>query len=198
MVFANPPCNFRPSPNLAPGHENTQRKKQATVATGVSLQLIYLHHYDMWAVFYPLFTELAFILYLAGLKLYFEHHLFGVGRGGRDRPFVSRKGAGLSSSDDYSVIGGDDGSSERASLVGSSVAEAGGGEGVGVADGEGSGEETAADDSEGQELEGAEKGRPANTGDEVSCCCCCDGWCCCCYCWCFWCCFCGCSPFVGV
>ena len=121
----------------------------------------------MWAVFFPLFSELAFILYLAGLKLYFEHHLLGLGRGGGDRPFVNRKTAGLSSGrDDYTVIGG----------AGGGGSDEGTDSGVGAGSGEGGAladeEDTAASDSADQGLEGAEKGRPADTGDEVSLCCC--------------------------
>eukprot|EP00903_Cladosiphon_okamuranus_P007939 g7664.t1 len=123
---------------------------QGTVAVGVSLQLIYLYHYGMWAVFYPLFSELTFIVYLAGLKLYYEHHLLGLGRGG-DRSFV-KKAAGLSSNDDYAVFGGGAGD--------------GIGRGAAVAGGEGSGGDTPTSDPTGQELEGAEKGRLANVGGE--------------------------------
>lgn len=61
---------------------NKQTNGQGTVATGVSLQLVYLYHYGMWAVFIPLFSELVFIVYLASLKSYFE---YGPGAGG-DRP----------------------------------------------------------------------------------------------------------------
>eukprot|EP00752_Nemacystus_decipiens_P005542 g5014.t1 len=135
---------------------------QGTVATGVSLQLIYLYHYGMWAVFYPLFSELVFILYLAGLKLYYEHHLLGLGRG--DRPFVNRKTVGLSTSDDYTVLGvsgGGGGSGGETSLE-SSGAGAGRGAGAAVAGEEGD----AASDSRLQEVEGGEKRRLASSGIE--------------------------------
>lgn len=174
-------------PPIPPGNknenENTQKhhKKQGTVAGGVSLQLLYLHHYGMWAVFYPLFAELVFILYLAGLKLYFEHHLFGLGRGGAYRPFVAKEEtlAEPSSRDDYSVVGGAGGGGggdrrEGTTLDSSPVGAADGGDGgADVAGGEGSGDDAAAVDAAGRELEGARKRHPANTGDEVNYCCCC-------------------------
>ncbi|CAM9979456.1 unnamed protein product [Ectocarpus sp. 12 AP-2014] len=78
---------------------------QGTVMTGVSLQLVYLYHYEMWAVFIPLLSELFFIVYLASLKTYFE---YGPGAGGDRPPPAGSNGEGKL----FLGGDGDDGSEE--------------------------------------------------------------------------------------
>ncbi|CAM9433945.1 unnamed protein product [Ectocarpus sp. 6 AP-2014] len=78
---------------------------QGTIATGVSLQLVYLYHYGMWAVFIPLFSELVFIVYLASLKTYLE---YGPGKGGDRPPLAGSDGEGKL----FLGGDGDDGSAE--------------------------------------------------------------------------------------
>lgn len=65
------------------------------------MQLIYLHHYDMWAVFYPLAVELALIIYLAAIKMHYDQCLFaklwsGLEKGGSGKlgPLLSNSPGG--------------------------------------------------------------------------------------------------------
>lgn len=55
-----------------PRHVTIYRSLQIILALGVSFQLIYLFHNDLWAAFVPLTGELILILYLTGLKVYYH------------------------------------------------------------------------------------------------------------------------------
>lgn len=121
---------------------------QVTVGAGIFLQLIYLGHYEQWSVFVPLSCELVFMLYLLGLKLFFEQNLFGLGRGGRKADVGAPKlGEHLLDGVDDSTGGG--GAGDR-NGPGAEAARQNGGAGVDY-----------------ERLDGAENGRP--TALEVRC-----------------------------
>ncbi len=120
----------------------------------------------MWSVFFPLFSELVFITYLASLKLYYEEDLFGLGRGGGGRRGFDSKTAGLPGNDGYNVVSG--AGAEDAGGRDSGADPAEGGRAEAGAGGEGGGGDAAAaagDTASSDGLEAAEKGSPVDAGE---------------------------------
>ncbi|CAM9743651.1 unnamed protein product [Ectocarpus sp. 6 AP-2014] len=67
---------------------------QAIYITGLATLMVYYVHFGLWAVFFPVAVECSCLIYLTGLKMYFEKFASGNGVSGKLTPSSHLVGEG--------------------------------------------------------------------------------------------------------